>query len=320
MNVRKLITFPFLPITILLFTISCSRDNYVVFSGYAQGGTYSVKANLKGISVSRKEIADSIENILSGIDFSISGYNKNSILSKYNAGETVAQDRYFKEIKALSDKYKALTNGAFDVGAGELFDLWGFGFTADSLPSSERVKEALSRSKESKTLNFNAIAQGYTCDVIASFLLSVGVEDMLVDIGEIYCSGLNPHKKGWIIGVDNPTDGNNTPGQDIKGKWQSDGGRYGIVTSGNYRKFYIKDGKKYSHTIDPRTGYPVTHNLLSATITAPSAAEADALATACMVMGVEESKKLIESLPGVEGYLITTDETWASEGFYLIQK
>lgn len=320
MNIKKIITLAFLPVVIFLSTPACSKDNYVTFGGYAQGGTYSVKANLKGVSANKKEIADSIENILSGIDFSISGYNKNSLLSRYNKGEEISQDRYFREIKALSDKYKTLTDGAFDVGAGELFDLWGFGFTTDSLPSAEKVKAAMDRAQEGKTLNFNAIAQGYSCDVIASFLHSIGVKDMLVDIGEIYCSGLNPRNEGWIMGVDNPTDGNDTPGKDLKGKWQSDGKGYGIVTSGNYRKFYIKDGRKYSHTIDPRTGYPVTHNLLSATITAPTAAEADALATACMVMGAEKSKELINSLPEVEGYLITTDEVWTSEGFNLIQK
>jgi len=295
--------------------------SYTTFGGYAQGGTYSIKANLKGISTPRSEIADSIEILLSEIDFSISGYNKNSLLSRFNAGEDIVPDKHFKEVKALSDHYKALTGGAFDAGAGELFDIWGFGFTSDSLPSPERINLALIHAKEGKTLNFNAIAQGYSCDVVASYLRSIGVKDMLVDIGEIFCCGLNPNGEGWIIGVDNPVDGNNSPGQDLKGVWQSDGeGGCGIVTSGNYRKFYIKDGKKYSHTIDPRTGCPVTHNLLSATITAPSAAEADALATACMVMGAEEAKKLIESLPEVEGYLISSDGTWTSEGFTLLER
>ena len=140
---------------------------------------------------------------------------------------------------------------------------------------------------------------------------------MLVDIGEIYCDGLNPSGRGWTIGVDNPVDGNNSPGKDLKGIWHSDGSGCGIVTSGNYRKFYIKDGKKYAHTIDPRTGYPVQHNLLSATVVAPTAAEADALATACMVLGAEDARSLIESLDGVEAYLICSDSTWKSDGFNL---
>ena len=138
---------------------------------------------------------------------------------------------------------------------------------------------------------------------------------MLVDIGEIFCEGLNPAGRGWTIGVDNPVDGNDTPGADIRGVWESDGGACGIVTSGNYRKFYVRDGKKYAHTIDPRTGYPVTHGLLSATVVAPTAAEADALATACMVLGPEAARDLILSRPELEGYLITGDGSWMSDGF-----
>ena len=144
---------------------------------------------------------------------------------------------------------------------------------------------------------------------------------MLVDIGEIFCDGLNPSGKPWRVGVDKPKDGNNTLGADLDGIWESDGGPQGVVTSGNYRKFYIKDGVKYSHTIDPRTGYPVQHNLLSATIIAPSAMEADAYATYCMVIGLEAAKEFIESRDDLEGFLIYGDfETWASSGFNLLQK
>ena len=164
-------------------------------------------------------------------------------------------------------------------------------------------------------MNFNAIAQGYSCDLIASYLYSIGVKDMLVDIGEIYCDGLNPSAKGWAIGVDEPFDGNDTPGAKLNSVWRSGGGPCGIVTSGNYRKFYIRDGKKYAHTIDPQSGRPVEHNLLSATIVAPTAAQADAYATACMVMGPDKAREFIENQEGIEGLLICADSTWASEGF-----
>ena len=143
-------------------------------------------------------------------------------------------------------------------------------------------------------LNFNAIAQGYTCDLVADYLRSIGVRDMLVDIGEIYCAGVNPSGRDWSIGVDRPVDGNDTPGADLDGIWQSAGRSCGIVTSGNYRKFYVRDGRKYSHTIDPRTGYPVEDTLLSATIVAPTAAAADAYATYCMVLGFGEARAFIE--------------------------
>jgi len=293
----------------------CRRDHYAVFSGFAQGGVYTVKADLRGVDTPAREIQAHIDALLDSIDFSLSGYNKNSLLTHYNRGEEIVPDRFFDEVRALSARYRTQTGGAFDVASGPLFDIWGFGFTSDSLPDPARVAAAIAACKEEKVLNFNAIAQGYTCDVVAAYLRDLGVENMLVDIGEIYCAGVNPAGRGWTIGVDNPVDGNDTPGQDLRGIWQSDGGACGIVTSGNYRKFYVKDGRKYAHTIDPRTGYPVTHDLLSATVVAPTAAEADALATACMVLGPEGAKTLIEGRPDLEGYLITADGTWMSEGF-----
>ena len=307
----------FASLTALLLAVGCTHRGYETFTGYAQGGTYQVKANLEGVSIPHNTIAAAIDSLLEGIDFSISGYNRNSILSRRNAGEDISPDRYFSELMELSEKYKELSGGAFDVCSGPLFDIWGFGFTSDSLPSDDAIQKAMQDCRDGKVLNFNAIAQGYSCDVIAGYLHSIGVKDMLVDIGEIYCDGLNPSGRGWTIGVDNPVDGNNSPGKDLKGIWHSDGSGCGIVTSGNYRKFYIKDGKKYAHTIDPRTGYPVQHNLLSATVVAPTAAEADALATACMVLGAEDARSLIESLDGVEAYLICSDGTWKSDGFNL---
>lgn len=307
----------FASLTALLLAVSCTHRGYEIFTGYAQGGTYQVKVNLEGVSIPHNTIAVAIDSLLEGIDFSISGYNRSSILSRRNAGEDISPDRYFSELMELSEKYKELSGGAFDVCSGPLFDIWGFGFTSDSLPSDDTIQRAMQDCRDGKVLNFNAIAQGYSCDVIAGYLHSIGVKDMLVDIGEIYCEGLNPSGKGWTIGVDNPIDGNNSPGKDLKGIWHSDGSGCGIVTSGNYRKFYIKDGKKYAHTIDPRTGYPVQHNLLSATVVAPTAAEADALATVCMVLGAEDARSLIESLDGVEAYLICSDSTWKSDGFNL---
>ncbi len=304
--------------SVLLFACilsGCRQGKYVTFSGYAQGGTYTVKADLTGVTVPVRTIQQTIDALLDTIDFSLSGYNKNSLLSRYNAGEEIVPNQCFHEVKTLAERYRTETDGAFDAASGPLFDIWGFGFTTDSLPDPERVQAALAACKEEKVLNFNAIAQGYTCDFVAGYLHSIGVHNMLVDIGEIFCEGVNPAGKGWTIGVDNPVDGNNTPGKDLRNIWQSDGRACGIVTSGNYRKFYIKDGKKYAHTIDPRTGYPVTHDLLSATIVAPSATEADALATACMVIGPEQARALIESRPELEGYLITSEGTWMSDGF-----
>ena len=369
--------------TVLLVALSaCTQSRYVQFGGYAQGGTWGVKANLAGVKAKPAVIQKHIEDILYEIDTTLSGYNKASQLSRYNKGEQVKISPMFQEVLDAAVRFWEETDGALDCAAGPLFDIWGFGFKTDSLPCDELVRQTLAQcgmarlicsekgpdsgtnnkisgicsenTPDSGTntdnppsatgkkpgrvpqgepgpgiarpkadaianLNFNAIAQGYSCDKVAEYLYSIGVKDMLVDIGEIFCDGLNPSGKPWRVGVDKPKDNNNTPGAEMNGIWESNGGPQGVVTSGNYRKFYIKDGKKYSHTIDPRSGYPVQHNLLSATIIAPTAMEADAYATFCMVIGLEAAKQFIESRPDLEGYLIYGDfESWASPGFRLI--
>ncbi len=331
------------------------QDKYIAISGYAQGGTYTVKLNLNGshgrIHTSPMQIKASIDSIFQMIDTTLSGYNKGSMISRFNRGETIVPNTMFKDIYSEAYRFWKESDGLLDVASGKLFDLWGFGFTKDSLPSDQMILETLKvigmkrlqqeivpdlqgrfsaenlivqgqkTSAELPILNYNAIAQGYSCDQIATYLYSLGVKDMLVEVGEIFCDGVNPNGQGWSIGVDRPEDGNNQPGKDIQAIWQSDGKPHGVVTSGNYRKFYIKDGQKYSHTIDPKTGYPVNHNLLSATIIADDSMTADAYATYCMVLGLEKAQEFIESQEGIEGYLVYGDgeemKEWASSGFLL---
>ena len=300
----------------LLAAAGCTaQKGYCTIGGYAQGGTYSVTLKLDGSSLGREELAAGIDSILHTVDTTLSGYNKGSQLSRLNRGEEVTPSPMFKDIAEVSRKWKEESGGAFDVNAAPLFDVWGFGFTSGSLPSEEEVAEAMALSREGKTFNFNAIAQGYTADLVARYLRAAGIHDFLVDIGEICCEGLNPSGKGWTIGIDTPEDGNNTPGASLSGIWHSDGGARGVVTSGNYRKFYVRDGRKYSHTIDPRTGRPVEHSLLSATVIADDATTADALATFFMVIGTQEASAWVESHPGVEACLIASDTTWVSKGF-----
>ena len=330
---------------VLLALCACSgRGRYVAVTGYAQGGTYSVKFNISGVRVPREKIAEAIDSILILVDTTLSGYNKASQLSRFNAGEVIVPNGLFSDIYSFSRDIWEETDGCVDVAAGPLFDIWGFGFSTDSLPSDDKVHEtmeacgmgrlgdsiapgvpldasALAGGESPALLNFNAVAQGYTCDLVADYLKSIGVTDMLVDIGEIYCAGHNPSGRDWSIGVDRPVDGNETPGADLDGIWVSGGQSCGIVTSGNYRKFYVRDGRKISHTIDPRKGYPVDHSLLSATVVAPTAAAADAYATYCMVLGLDGARAFIESRPDLEGYLIYdldgTMTEWASPGFTL---
>ena len=305
----------YIPIAFCCMLLCACTPKYVVLGGYTQGGLYCIKYNPHGVSASRRQVQKNVSAILEAVDTTLSGYNRKSLLSRRNAGEDVELNAMFQDISAISERYRELSGGAFDVAAGPLFDIWGFGFTSDQLPSDEQIAEAMERCRKREVLNFNAIAQGYTCDLIARYLHSLGIRDMLIDIGEIYCEGRNQKGEGWSIGIDTPSDGNDTPGASISGLWKSDGGAYGVVTSGNYRKFYVRDGKKYAHTIDPRTGRPVEHNLLSATVIAPTATEADALATYFMVAGLDEARSFVESHRGIEACLITSDGTWKSEGF-----
>ena len=336
-----------------VFITACNpQQGYITITGYAQGGTYAVKFNTDGVDVDPSEIAAEVDNILKNIDNSLSGYNKNSLLSRFNAGESIVPDSLFLDMYSRAYEIYELTGQCVDPASAPLFDMWGFGFTSENLPSNEKVISTLSgcgmkrlkrdirgvlsesgtlvpselivcsSGNESPKLNYNAIAQGYSCDVVARYLYSIGVKDMMVDIGEIFCDGLNPSGRPWTIGIDRPVDGNDSPGADIQEVFHVPSGPHGVVTSGNYRKFYIKDGRKYSHSIDPRTGYPVQHNLLSATIVAPDASLADAFATYCMVVGLDEAVEFISSIPELEACLIYDKDgeltSWCSDGFILL--
>ncbi len=345
----------FFCVAMLAAAFSCApRDRYITITGFAQGGTYAVKLNLNGrdgiIQTDPETIKDSVDSILRSIDGSLSGYNRNSLLSRFNRGEEIVPDSLFLDIYRYAYEIYDMTGGIVDVASAPLFDLWGFGFTSDTLPSHdeiEKVRKAsgmmrldrdMSRCQDDEgvlspadlvaaddktlpRLNYNAIAQGYSCDVVARYLYSIGVKDMMVDIGEIFCDGKNPSGRPWTLGIDRPVDGNNDPGAQIQGIFRAPEGPHGIVTSGNYRKFYVRDGKKYAHTIDPRTGYPVEHSLLSATIVAENATLADAYATYCMVIGMEEAKAFLSSRSDLEGCLIYDEDgtfkTWCSDGFVL---
>ena len=344
------IILPLIAAISLVLLGSCEqRDKFITIRGYAQGGVYSVTMNLKGVHVSRDQIAESITSILENIDTTLSGYNKNSILSRFNAGKDVVPNKLFIDAYNIGCEIYNQTAGVVDVASAPLFDLWGFGFKTGVMPTDDevervRINSGLGRCIESSKeinsqtlnaedfllpesgsvlpqLNYNAVAQGYSCDLVAEYLYSIGVQDMLVDIGEIYCDGRNPSGLSWTVGIDKPVDGNNELGADVQGVFKVPSGPHGVVTSGNYRKFYIKDGKKYAHTIDPRTGYPVSHSLLSATVIAADATLADAYATYFMVVGLDESKEFLKGRVDMEVCLIYDEEgefkTWCTPGFLL---
>lgn len=328
---RRLIIFLAI---IQLFFSSCADKTpvYDSFGGLTQGTTYGITFE-KGRKIKKDKLQAGIQQILTDFDNSLSVYNKNSIISKVNNNEDVTPDSLFIEVFYRSKEISELTGGVFDITVGPLVNAWGFGPDAlrnfdktklDSLMNLVGIdKVSLINGKIVKadpgiTLDVNAIAQGYSVDVVARYLESLGINSFLVEIGgEVRVKG---SKAGvpWRIGIDEPNDENVTAGdmlQDIVAITDK-----AISTSGNYRKFYIDSGVKYSHTIDPRTGSPTRHNLLSATIIADECVTADAFATACMVLGKDGAIELITKYNFLEAYLIYSDEsgkykTWMTENF-----
>ncbi len=300
--------------SILLMLISCTSREYRTIDGFTQGTTYHIAYS----DDTEMPLDEMVEHLLTRIDSSLSVYNKESIVSKVNRGEDVEIDTLFLNVFNRSLEINKMSDGLFDVSASPVFNVWGFGFKNRESVTREKIDLARSLSGMDKfriegmkvvksitgaELNFNAIAQGYSADVIASHFDKRGVKNYLIEIGgEIFCKGVNPKGKRWSVGIDKPIDGNNIQGEDIQDVLLMQ--NRGLATSGNYRKFYEEDGEKFSHSINPITGYPARNSLLSATVTAPDAMTADAYATWFMVAGLEKAIEIIESNPDIEGYLI----------------
>ncbi|MBO4692160.1 MAG: FAD:protein FMN transferase [Bacteroidales bacterium] len=322
-------------LTLLLLTLTgCKKEGeYYTLDGVTQGSTYHIVFQPKVSSDSSfTAVRDSVALYLERIDNSLSGYNPNSLLTAFNENRPVKPDQIFIDNFLASKEMYQKTGGIFDPSAAPLFDLWGFGFKngVDVTPSQiDSVRSiigmhhfrldsiAIVKDDPRCRLNFNAIAQGYTADYIAARFSAMGMENFLVEVGgEIYAKGHNPKGKLWNVGIDKPIDGNNTPGASIQAIVRISS--KGLVTSGDYRKFYMKDGKKISHSINPKTGFPIEHNLLSATVVAETATFADAFATYLMVIGLDEAIKAVEKEEGVEALLIynsnDTLKVWSSKG------
>jgi thiamine biosynthesis lipoprotein len=327
----KRILFPFI-LLLYVSVISCKKNIpvYSSFNGLAQGSTYSmVYENRK--NTDPEEMRQKVEKILTDFDMSLSLYKDSSILSRINRNEDVVPDTFFTEVFKKSVLVSQLTDGAFDVTVGPLVKAWGFGPNAhkdftpakrDSLLrlvgiSKVKIENGrLIKSDPHISLDFNAIAQGFSVDIICRFFDSLGIKNYLVEIGgEVRAKG---KKAGnlWRIGIDKPEDYNMTPGQTLQAIIKiSD---KAIATSGNYRKFYVEDGVKYSHHIDPRTGYTTKNTLLSISIIANECAMADGIATGCLVMGKEKAIEFLEQHPEFEAFMVYSDEsgnfkTWTSE-------
>lgn len=316
---------------ILVALSACKKSvSYDTFTGFIQGTTYSIVFENNG-RLNPQELKSDVEKILHEFDLSLSLYEDSSIVSRINRNENVTLDDYFIEAFRISAVISEITDGAFDITVGPLVRAWGFGtnqqkdFSESKLDSLLKLvgmsKVKIENNRLIKTdpgiyLDFNAIAQGYSVDIVSGFFDTKGIKSYLIEIGgEVRVKG---DKQGvlWRIGIDRPEENNIQPGSELQAvislKDRS------LATSGNYRKFYVENGIKYSHTIDPKTGYPARNQLLSATILADDCATADGIATACMVKGKEKTIEFLKSHPEFDAFLVFSDDsgnylTWTTE-------
>ena len=319
MKNKKLIwQVPFL-IVLIIGTIIIIRQQhdtpYQKDTGFVFGTVYHITYQ------SDKNYQKEIEAELQKVDQSLSPFNKTSIISRVNRNEDVQVDDMFKEVFTLAENISKDTQGAFDITVAPMVNLWGFGFKQGVPPTKEKLdsirtlvgyqKVSLKNGKIYKQhpqtmLDCSAIAKGYGSDVVAKLLKKKGILNYMVEIGgEIVVSGVSDKQVPWHIGINKPTDDSTNTNQELQDVL--DITDVAMATSGNYRNFYYKNGKKYAHTIDPQTGHPVQHNILSATVLAKDCATADAYATSFMVLGMDGTKKILERHPELCAYLIYSD-------------
>lgn len=271
-----------------------------------------------------ENLQDEIDRELARLDGSLSPFNDTSVISRINRGEDIKVDSFFTRVFRRSMEVSEETHGAFDITVAPLVNAWGFGFRQGTFPDSSTVDSLLLITGYHKVtltpdgkiikqdpqlmLTCSAVAKGYAVDAIAALLARKGVKNYMVDIGgEVVVKGQNPRGERWRIGINKPVDDSLALNQELQTVLSITDA--GIATSGNYRNYYYRDGKKYAHTIDPQTGYPVQHSILSATVVAADCMSADAYATAFMVMGMESAQAFVEARPDLDACFIYADST-----------
>ena len=293
----------------------------VVF-GTIMHTTYQAKRDL------HKEIMDAVN----GVDASLSMFNPKSTLARINSGEDMHTDSLLTRVFTLAGQISDATDGAFDITVAPLVNAWGFGFKSGALPDEAQVDSlrelvgwkrislkdgVFVKEDERIVMDLSAIAKGFGSDQVAEVLRKHGVKNFMVEIGgEIVTAGNNPNGKAWVIGINRPVEDSTSQNNEIQKTMEVH--EAAMATSGNYRNFYItKDGRKVAHTIDPKTGYPVQHSILSSTVLAPSCAMADGYATSFMVLGLEKAQRVLRAHPELRAYFIYADDkgnyrTWTN--------
>ena len=302
-----------------------SKENVYYIRGEAQGTTYGITY------IAQKPIEKTaVDSILKVIDLSMSTYIDNSLIIKINKGEHLPIDPHFEKVLSASMDIYSESEGIFDPSIGQLINAWGFGKKENHTPPTQKQIDSLlaltgmdkvhvattpkgtfvEKDNPNIQLNFNAIAQGYTSDVIADYFLSKQITNFIVEVGgEIVIHGRNTLKgKSWTIGIDNPLQ---KPDEDREIVATVELTDCGLATSGNYRKLWTDSltRQKYVHTLNPKTGRPQPSNLLSATVIAPSAMLADGYATTLMALGgIEKAKDFLAQHKELKAVLLYSDE------------
>ena len=313
---KKLIwQLPFLTL-LIVGTILIIRQQqatpYHKNSGLIFGTTYNITYQ-HGDDL-HKEILDKLKEV----DATLSMFNEKSVIARVNSNQRPELTPMFLEVFQEAQKISKETNGAFDITVGPLVNAWGFGFKNEQLPDKHAVDSLMTLVGYKKvktdgkriikkdpriTMDFSAIAKGYGVDVVARLMDEAGVKNYLIEIGgEVITKGISEKRLPWKIGVTKPTDDPLADGSELQTVLNLTD--KAMATSGNYRNFYYKGKRKYAHTIDPKTGYPVQHSILSATVITNCCMEADAYATAFMVMGLEKAQKVLEKHPEIMVYFI----------------
>ena len=329
---KSLVKPVFLLFAITVLIVSCSKPEAKLqkftLDGRVQGTYYHIvyyhfddKAATKKNLLTQAGIQHGIDSIFKAIDETLSLWNPNSILSKVNENKETLLNQIFIDNFNSAMAFSELTDGDFDITVAPLIKAYGFANEKGSKPTDRQADSLLQyigykkvQIKDGKLekqypqtqLDFNAIAQGYTTDCISKYLSAHSITSHIVDVGgEVYASGKKPDGQQWRVAIEQPSDSIDAPRRYntlVRLENQS------IVTSGNYRKYTIENGIKYTHTINPHTGKPAKHSLLSVSVTAPTSTDADALATAFMVMGMEKAEQFIIKHPEYQAVFIYCDK------------
>lgn len=311
-------------VVVLAFGRRSQVLQYQKDSGFIFGTTYNVTYQ------SNENLKAEIEQALKEVDFALSPFNKQSIITAINQNRDTTINSLFLDVFKTAGKVFADTEGAFDITVAPLVNAWGFGFKNGTMPDDRQIDSIkafvgfnmvkvdeklmkITKADPRLMLDCGAVAKGYGVDRVAAMLRSKGISNFLVEIGgEVVAEGVNPEKQKWRIGILQPNDDSLSVNEELQAIVSLN--NVAMATSGNYRNFYYKDGRKYAHTIDPATGRPVQHNILSATVLAPTCAMADAYATAFMVMGLDKAKEVLSRHDEMKAYLICTNN---KGGYYV---